>query len=446
MIKKVNVLIVLSIVLIILPTQAFASGMSREYYPPGDSDYYQKKTSYQLYFSFGTVKVRMTQYKPQLPMTTENIITTVTWNVKENSFMWVDMQCKGALSFEYLDADGTVVNSHTRGETTSYLNDGKCTAGDAVKPSDFNEGANQYKSDTFGGTKTELATPPTADGSGGTGSTGYQGVDDGSGSGGTDPGGDGGSGESGDCPGCEMFSCPGCEMFSCPGWSDFMGGLDDIKNAIPPAPNWDQVAGKIRDAVVPSLISGIGNVIGSAPAAPSVPPQLPGTDDRGINNDVPQMQDVPGLGDAGFDSGKIKDEAPQIPERQDPTGGFDLVQDPVGSMPDLPGDSLPKPGSTDAGDWGKNKPSQPDNPVPSPPKDSGDPDTGGAPKPGGSEATPPKPGDSSGSVPKPGDNGGIPPSPGGSGGTPPNPGGDGYPGMKDYKPTPESPDGSGGDI
>lgn len=437
MIKKVNVLIVLSFVFIMLPIQAFASGMSREYYPPSDSDYYQKKISYQLYFSFGTVKVRMTQYKPGLPMDDANIITKVTWNVKENSFMWVDMQCKGVLSFEYLDATGKVVSFHDRGEDTSYLNQGKCTAGDAVKPSDFNEESNQYKSDTFGGTKTPLTNPATADGSGGTGSTGYQGVDDGSGSGGTDPGGDGGSGSG---------SCTACEMFSCPGWSDYMGGLDDIKNAIPPAPNWDQVAGKIRDAVVPSLISGIGNVIGSAPAAPSVPSQLPGADDRGINNDVPQMLDVPGLGDAGFDSGKIKDEAPQIPERQDPTGGFDLIQDPVGSLPDLPGDSLPKPGSTDAGDWGKNKPSQPDNPFPSHPKDSGDPDTGGAPKPSDSGGTPPMPGDSSGSVPKPGDNGGTPPSPGGSGGTPPNPGGDVYPGMKDYKPTPESADGSGGDI
>ncbi|MDP4086020.1 MAG: hypothetical protein Q8934_15560 [Bacillota bacterium] len=427
MIKKANVFLILTVFLLILPIQTFASGMTREYDPPSNSDYYQKKISYQLYFSPGVAKVRITQYKYGADQTDPtSIVTQKIWNVSPNSYMWVDMTCKGATGYEYLDSSSNVVDMNTRGQTDVYLNSGTCDS-NSIAPSDFNETQNQYASDTFGGTTTKLSNPPTADGSGGTGTTGYQGDGSGTSTGGstTDPGTSGGT-----------TTCTACEMFTCPGWSDYMNKLNQIVSAIPPAPNWDDVAGKFRDTIVPQLVNDMAGVIGSAPNEPSTPSQLLGTDDRGINNQVPQMQDVPGLSGSGFSSQTIKDAAPVIQERQDPTGGFNLVQDPLSSLPSLPTNDFPKPGSTNAGDWGNNKPSQPDNPTPAAPKDTGGTDTSNAPIPSDSGATAPSPGDTGGTAPTPGD----------AGGTVPAPSGDTYPGMKDYKPGPDSPDGSGGDI
>lgn len=437
MIKKLNVIVMIFLLLLILPYQASASGRSREYYPPLESDYFQKKTSYQLYISFGTKKVRFTQYKPNLPMDEANVITTVTWNVKENSFVWVDMRCKGALSIQYLDETGNIVDSELRGETTSYLNEGSCAASDAVTPSDFNEQEDRYKSDTFGGTKTPLTSPSTADGSGGTGSTAYEGVDTGNG-GGTGGGGDtgGGTDPGGDDPGGDTSGeCDSCKVFDCPGWDEYMGKLDEIRNAIPPAPNWNQVADTFRDSIVPRVISDLGDLLGSAPAKPSIPAPLPSVSDGGLSSRTPSMPDVPGLGESGFNAGDIKNQAPTIHEREDPTGGFDLIANPMDTLPDLP-DSFPKPGSTDPGEWGQNKPTEQDNPFPFP-EDQGDPDIGNPPKPGDNGATPPSSGGDPGSAPTPGGDVGNAPTPGGTGEDP---------NMKDYKPSPGAPDGSGGII
>jgi hypothetical protein len=428
MVKKLNGLIIVTFLYMLIPIQVFA-GMSREYYPTADSDYFQKKFSYQLYISHEVEKLRMTQYKPDLPLTEENIVTIVTWNVKGNSYIWMDQQCKGALSFEYIDSSGKVVESHIRGKSNSYLNEGSCSAGNVVKPSDFNEDQNRYASDTFGGTKNTLSNPPTADGSGGTGETGFEGEDNGQdpGSGGTDPGGDPGSGtDSGS-------ECSECKVFDCPGWDDYMGKLDGIKNSIPPAPNWDQVANKFRDSVVPKVISDLGDLLGTAPTPPAEPSQLPPVSDGGLSSKTPNMQDVPGLGEAGFNADDVKSQAPIIPVREDPTGGFDLLDNPMDTLPDAP--TNPKPGQTDPGDWGKNKPKEQANPFPMP-EDQGDPEVGDPPKPGNNGATPPTPGGNPGNAP----------IPGGDLGSSPTPGGEGVPGMKDYKPTPGSPDGSGGDI
>ena len=37
-------------------------------------------------------------------------------------------------------------------------------------------------------------------------------------------------------------SCTDCGLFNCPGWEAHMQALEDIKNAIPPAPNWQKVS------------------------------------------------------------------------------------------------------------------------------------------------------------------------------------------------------------
>jgi hypothetical protein len=420
MFRKAKFVTLLALIVIMLPIQAFASGLSRQYNPPSDSDYYQQKISYQLYFSFGTVKVRMTQYKPELPMTEENKITTVTWNVKENSFMWVDMQCKGALSFEYLDSAGTVVDFHTRGETTEYLNQGKCTAGDAVKPSDFNEEANQYKSDTFGETKSPLTTPTTADGSGGTGSTGFDGVDPGTGGGTT----------------TDPADCPECAVLNCPQWDEYMGKVDEIISKIPPVPNWDEIAKNFRDTIAPQIKKDLQDVLGSAPApsspqVPGVPAQLDDLNDRGIT--APTGNEAPGLGDSTFDENAIKNGAEVIQERQDPTGGF-TINDPLGGLPSQeefeknlptpetgeapnpPEKDIPAPADPTEGDNHAPNPTEGDNHAPNPTEGDNH-----APNPTEGDNQAPTPGGTSGdfdTAPIPGDNGGTAPIPNESGTAP----------------------------
>jgi hypothetical protein len=131
--------------------------------------------------------------------------------------------------------------------------------------------------------------------------------------------------------------CIGCELFSCPGWGDFMGGLEEIKNSIPPAPDWQIVAGTFRDIIVPQIVTDLGNMLGSTPQPPPAPvapvaPSLPsGLDDGGIT--APTGQEAPGLGESTFDSNDIKNEAPTIIERPDPTGGGFSILDPVEGLP-----------------------------------------------------------------------------------------------------------------
>lgn len=227
--------------------------------------------------------------------------------------------------------------------------------------------------------------------------------------------------------------CDTCKIFSCPGWDQHMGKLDEIKNAIPPPPDWPKVADTFRDSIVPKMINDLDNLLGKAPEPPAAPAQLPGLDDRGIKSKEPQMQDVPGLKEAGFTADKIKNEAQTIPEREDPTGGFDLTKNPIDTLPAAP--ENPKPGETDAGEWGKNKPKEQDNPFPYP-KDQGVPEVGNPPKLGNSDATPPTPEGDSGTAPKPGSNLEAAPKPSE----------DSFPGLKDYKSGPDSPNGSGKDI
>jgi len=228
--------------------------------------------------------------------------------------------------------------------------------------------------------------------------------------------------------------CDPCKVFECPGWQQYMNKLDQIKNAIPPAPNWKEVADTFKDAIVPNLVNEVGDLLGTAPEPPATPPQLPGLDDKGIKSKEPVMQDVPGLKEAGFDANKIKNQAPVIQERSDPTGGFDLTKNPMDTLPKAP--ENPKPGQTDPGEWGKNKPKEEANPFPFP-QDTGEPNVGTPPKPNDNGAKPPTPGGDPGSAPKPGGDLGNAPTLGGTGGDA---------GMKDYKPNPNAPDGSGGDL
>lgn len=421
MIKKA---FMLSMMLMLLPFQVFASGQSGRYYPPVDSDFYQKKVSTQVFISAGIEQLKMTQRDYD----TGEVIGVVTWNVKPATYIWIDESCRGSLAYEFLDSEGVSQSgSFIRGKTETDLKEGSC-AGDFVKPSDYNEEQDQYAGDTFGGTKQELDNPSTPDGSGGTGSTGYEGDASDPGSG--DGSGDGSGGDSGGT-GSE---CSACDQFSCPGWSDYMGKLDEISSKIPPAPNWDQVADKFRDSIVPAISEDLRDMLGSAPSPPAPKPKPPSLDDRDISEKEPSMPSNPDLDDSGYSDQDIKDEAPDIPVREDPSGGFDLIKDPVDALPELPTDDFPTPGQTDPGEWGSNVPKDQENPVPDPPSDPGDVDIGTPPEPGGDSGEPPIPGDDSGSAPIPGGDYGTPPEPGG---------GDGMPGTGCYKPNPGAADGSG---
>ncbi|MGG0718386.1 hypothetical protein ABE096_12450 [Robertmurraya massiliosenegalensis] len=210
--------------------------------------------------------------------------------------------------------------------------------------------------------------------------------------------------------------CDSCAVFECPNWSIYMGKLDEIKNAIPPAPNWQQVANTFRDTIVPSLIGDLGNLLGSAPNPPSPPSSLGGIDDRGFKDSAPQGNEAPGLGDTDYS--KIKDEAPKIPETPDTSDGF-TIMDPVDNLP-----------SQD--EFKDNVPKDEDNFAPPPPKDNEEDapvpedETGDAPIPEDDGASAPMPEDNIGTAPVPEDQGGQAPTPGDGGSySPPIPGGSG---------------------
>lgn len=410
MIKKINVFFALSLFLI-FPIQAFASGYTAQYYPPSNSDYYQKKISWKLYFDPQTYKVRITQYQYGANQTDPaSVVTTKLWNVTPNSYMWIDMKCKGATQIDFLDQSGNIIDMQQRGETDSYLNQGTCDS-NSVAPSDYNEQEQRYASDTFGGTLNQLTNPPTPDGSGGTGTTGYQG--DATSSSGTSSGGTSGGSTSTDCQACQVFSCPG--------WVQYMGEISDIKNAIPPPPNWGDVAGTFRDTIVPAVISDLRDMLGSAPDLPSPPQQPSGVDDRGIT--APTGQQAPGLDNSGFSDGDIKDQAPKIPERSDPTGGF-KINNPIDSLPSQ--DDFIKnspiegynstPANPTEGDNVAPTPSEGDNAAPTPSEGV---NTAPTPSEGGNTAPTPSEGNNTAPTPTEGDN--VAPTPSGGDNTAPLP-------------------------
>jgi hypothetical protein len=160
MFKKV--LPILMILILSFSVSAFASGMSFQYYPPADSDFYGKKFTEGYYISSGVKSIRFTQH-PYGDTSTE--YAHITFDVNPNSTIYFDYTCKGAVSVEYLDSTGTVIASdstYVRGQTDSYIFGTTCSQSGFVIPSDYDTNTNQYKNDTFGGTKNK-STLPTND-------------------------------------------------------------------------------------------------------------------------------------------------------------------------------------------------------------------------------------------------------------------------------------------
>lgn len=228
--------------------------------------------------------------------------------------------------------------------------------------------------------------------------------------------------------------CDNCAIFSCPGWGEYMDKLDDIKAAIPPPPNWNQVADVFRDSIAPQIKKDMAELIGTAPTPtlptlpkapdkPSPPAMLEKLDDQGIK--APTGNEAPGLDDSTFTADDLKSSAPVIQEREDPTGGF-KIDNPIDSLPsqeefkkNIPKEGIvPLPG----------KPKDPENIAPTPPEQPNKAPTPGedfgkAPIPGLDSNKAPIPGGDSGKAPIPGNDGSKAPIPGGDSGKVPIPGG-----------------------
>lgn len=257
--------------------------------------------------------------------------------------------------------------------------------------------------------------------------------------GGGGSGDDGGSGgDSGGVPG-SSGDC-GC-VFRTPGWEEYIGKIDEIIGAIPPPPNWDAIAQTFRDTIVPKIISDTEDMLGRAPSPPSAP-NRPGVNDGGL--DKPTGNVAPGLDDSGFSDTDIKDGAEEIEERDDPTGGWDILN-PVDSLPsqdefkenapeegeaeipEVPPVDAEIPGAPEEQENTAPTPPEEDNPAPGEPVEPDNPAPGGPAEqenqapgaPEEQENTAPVPGDTADPAPTPEDEIGTAPTP--------SPGTGGYP-------------------
>lgn len=213
-------------------------------------------------------------------------------------------------------------------------------------------------------------------------------------------------------------TCDSCAVFECPGWGDFMGGLEDIKEAIPPAPDWEVVSDVFRDSIAPQIKSDMAEILGEAPPPPAPPeapdvPNLPSPlDDRDLS--PPEGKEAPGLEESTFNENDIKNEAEEIEVRDDPTGGFTLPDDPIGTLPSQEEfkDNAPEEGTAPLpGD-----PKELENIAPIPNED-----TGQAPMPEETTDTAPTPSEDTGTAPIPGASNESAPIPGASNETAPIP-------------------------
>ena len=214
----------------------------------------------------------------------------------------------------------------------------------------------------------------------------------------------GNDGGNGDC---------GC-IVDIPGWGDHMAKLDEILAAIPSPPNWQNVANIFNNTIVPNLISQTSDMLGYAPSPPSPPTSRPKL--KGDIPSPPKGNNAPGLTDSGFSANDLKNKAEKIEFREDPTGGFTIL-DPIGSLPtqeefkdNIPNepDMIPPEVPTTEAE-APSAPEEQENIAPSPPEVEAqlpsDPVDNGsnAPFPNEQEGTAPQPSEPGGTAPSPGE-------------------------------------------
>jgi hypothetical protein len=111
------------------------------------------------------------------------------------------------------------------------------------------------------------------------------------------------------CDECKKLS----ELLACPDWDTYMGELTKaVKAAIPPPPNWDDVANKIGT----SVINKFSDYVGEVPAIPTV-------------NDINQTIQEPALPTIDNSSQKALDLVPTVPSDFDQPLNNDLNSAPV---------------------------------------------------------------------------------------------------------------------
>lgn len=170
---------------------------------------------------------------------------------------------------------------------------------------------------------------------------------------------------------CEKLGEQGyiCCIFECPGWSDFMGYLNHLV---------EMGVGTVEAPDVPVL---------PAPNIPNIFDVLNSVDER--NPDKPTGTEAPGLDDASFDATDLKS-GPEVEFREDPTGGFDIVN-PLDTLDEnLSDPPLPEQENGTVNYPGGDENHSGENP----PKPTPDPVDGNAQYPSGDNgtATPPEPG------------------------------------------------------
>lgn len=137
------------IVFTFLPVTVMANSQSGQFYPPSNSDYFQKMFSWQIFVSHGVKKITFTQYD------IENKERGLIYydDPPQNSFFWVDFTCRGNVSIQFFDNKGKLIDSFIRGHGKSYLKNTACKYDSFVSRSDYDEKNRKYKSDKFKGRK-----------------------------------------------------------------------------------------------------------------------------------------------------------------------------------------------------------------------------------------------------------------------------------------------------
>lgn len=139
------------------------------------------------------------------------------------------------------------------------------------------------------------------------------------------------------CVICEKLAA----VLECPYWEDYLSDLrDTIADAIPPPPNWYDVADIFADAYIDAL----SDYLGSVPSVPStnhLRPAMPS-----VNNASPEAQNLQPIAPPEYQNGSLPFDLSDAPEIEivDESEPFDIVDpveviqaDPVGKKV-LPGD------------------------------------------------------------------------------------------------------------
>lgn len=254
------------------------------------------------------------------------VVTNDNWPAN-NTYQNHYVECNGTVTFTWHESNGTVIGTKTVTTTQVATEAPGCTpSGGGEPPPDGGGETPPYEVEDLCDRPDSYLHPVCPD---------YNPPppDDG---GGTEPPPDGG--------GTTLPPCPSCEMFVCPGWNEYMGKINDIIDGFP----------TIVDAIADQTDTIRDEIVGQPPSLPSEPSYPDPVDTYDFENSAPSMKENPDLGDSGFTLSDLEKDAPEIQFRDDPTGGFNIV-DPVEALPKPPA-KFPIPGETDAGEWQQNNP------------------------------------------------------------------------------------------